>query len=69
VQSESQNCPMLRRLLGKESMMKQSSVPGGSCGSGTLALPMDVTISPFATVTCVGGSSLLNVVYGARLWK
>ena len=42
--------------------MKQSSVPGGNCGSGTLALPMDVTITPFATVTCVGGSSLLNAV-------
>jgi len=51
VQSASQNCPMLRRLLGNVSMMKQLSAPGGSCGSGTLALPMDVAVSPFATVT------------------
>ena len=62
MQPASQNCPMLRRLLGKVSMMQHSSVPGGSCGSGTLALPMDDTMSPFATVTCVGGAVLLNAV-------
>jgi len=50
VQSESQNCPMLRRLLGKESMMKQSSVPGGSCGSGTLAFGFADGLSRFVSI-------------------
>ena len=69
LQFASQNCPMLSRLLVKELMMWQSSVPDGKFGKRSFACPMDVMRSPLAMLTVVGGALEVKVLTGALPWQ